>query len=290
MKLALNLFALTFLVGRVAGQCSLCPGGSDSITDPDYKITSLSPTCGDVEAELSSVKEKDCDAELLKKNVEFDFSSACCSDVSTQSIACPICEEGLFVYPDIQIPNATIPITCGEVETISTFVSDGDSFTCKQFKGIAKAVCCGDENGPIGGCGICPPQAALVLGKKVIPGTATTCKEYDTQMKVTDSCSRPDVNYDFQAFCGCTGVEVPNTCDFCYGNFADPDVEVPGSGGATCGDFERLTPFIEADACDIYTETCCSTPKPEPEDDSASQALSVLVLVTLSAVTIFSQL
>ena len=134
MKLISGLVAFSLFIKGAAGQCSLCPGGYSAIENPTYKIHSLAPSCEEVDAGLAGVEDKDCDNELALVNFEFDFSTACCSDISLQSIACSICPEDLYLHPDVLLPNTTIPITCGEVEIISSFVSDGDSFTCKQIK------------------------------------------------------------------------------------------------------------------------------------------------------------
>ena len=296
MKIVLNFIAFALAIGSASGQCSLCPSGSGSIEDADYKIHDLADSCGDIDARLAGVDDGDCEAELLSTNFEFDYSAACCSDVSVESISCGLCPEGQWVInPMVTVPNRTL--TCGEVEKMAGFVSDGDSFTCKQFRAVGSESCCGTSYYS-GQCQVCPPFASLVSGAKQIPGLGLTCQQLDQSLNILpeENCTEVKVqaeflNYDIQAFCGCTGVTPASTCQFCRGKFTNQDTEVAGSGGALCADFERLESFIKPDSCSTYKDACCEMPTKPPTTDAAHTTSSFLVVVALSVMTLlFSQL
>lgn len=308
MKLISGLVAFSLFIKGAIGQCSLCPGGYSAIEDPTYKIHSLAPSCEEVDAGLAGVEDKDCDNELALVNFEFDFSTACCSDISLQSIACSICPEDLYLHPDVLLPNTTIPITCGEVEIIASFVSDGDSFTCKQIKAIGKAECCGDK---IEECTLCPAESFMEAGANIIPGSSKSCKDYEKELNEAEDCAAAKdelagVNYNIQTFCGCTGIGPSNTCEFCENSLLNEFTEVPGSGGAVCGDFRLLAPSIEGNACSLYIETCCSSsptapnPAPTPTDSpepgptntgsGAAQMSSFLLFIAFVAILVVLEL
>ena len=175
---------------------------------------------------------------------------------------------------------------------------DGSTCTCESSS--VNLVCQSNptESPVPSTCTICPPQASMVSGSRIIPGSDMTCEEYNNELMMVgeDNCTSvkseiTNVNYDVQAFCGCTGVTPANTCRFCNGQLKDPDTEIDGSGGAVCADYERLENFIYPNSCSTYKDACCEMPTKPPTTDAAHTTSSFLVVVALSVITLlFSQL
>ncbi|CAJ1951402.1 unnamed protein product [Cylindrotheca closterium] len=140
MKVLFNIFAIILLIEAAAAQtCSLCPGGSGSITDPNAKLGTS--TCGKVESDLNRIPNAACTAMSLSVNFYFDYSAFCCSDVPTpEKETCDVCKDGYIIMQDeIQTPGNNLVGTCGELKLASFYAEAGPACNILQEAAIS---CC----------------------------------------------------------------------------------------------------------------------------------------------------
>lgn len=140
MKTVFNIFVTLLLIDVVAGQsCSLCPGGSGSITDP---YATLGPnTCKTAESQLTAVPSAACTAMTLGVNFYFDMTAFCCSDVPTPTEpTCDVCKDGYIIMKDdIPTPGNNLVSTCGELKFASYYAEAGPACNILQDAAIT---CC----------------------------------------------------------------------------------------------------------------------------------------------------
>jgi hypothetical protein len=143
MKTSLNLLAFFVLLGRVSGQCSLCPGGSSSITDTNAVLVPdsiLDQTCGEIEADVATAADADCDGKKVTTNVEINYSAFCCSDVQPSN-SCPFCDgfdidENEAVPPDL----SNFINTCGEAAALAVYLTG--TTICDTVVNVGSESCC----------------------------------------------------------------------------------------------------------------------------------------------------
>jgi hypothetical protein len=279
MKIVLNLLAWSVMAVSVSGQCSLCPGGATSISNVNAQLHALAESCGVLEAGVSA-SSTNCNAVVDAVNVEFDFTSFCCSDAGVANIECAFCEGGAF-DPTKVLSVETNPqgLTCEEAKGITDFTRNSE--TCRQIL-VSTEGCCEAA------CSVCPTGSTMSDGNRLLPGQSLTCGDFDVELgtiTAEDTCTAqlaPFADYDLAAYCGCTGVPSPSNCDFCEFGLDDRNAIVADTGGFTCSQFERLADFIKSPGvCDTWQE-CCSGRPANTDITIASSANGLsLVLATL---------
>lgn len=293
MKTSFSILSIALLVSQVAGQCSLCPGGSRSISDIRAELVKGGPTCGDIDDKVRTEGTDDnlCTSAKDDVNSEFDYSKFCCSDVTINNIQCSFCNGRAFDVNRI-LPADTNPqgLTCGEAKSMADVTKDKDSFTCQQIL-AANAGCCEPS------CSICPLGSTLENGSRVLPGQETlTCEAFNLELDssaTTTECTAkkaPFTDYDLASYCGCSGQNPPNRCNYgeeCPNGIADRSQVVEGAFGLTCGQFERLSDYIRTTAvCDKWAECCRSDGTVAPAsgalDSRASKLATIFTLGVLS--------
>jgi hypothetical protein len=279
MKIGLNLLAWSVMAVSVSGQCSLCPGGATSISNVNAQLHDLADSCGVIEAGVSA-SSTNCNAVVSAVNVEFDFTSFCCSDTGVANIECAFCEGGSFDATKVlSIETNPQGLTCEEAKGITDYTRNSE--TCRQIL-VSTAECCEAS------CALCPTGSTMSDGNRLLPGQSVTCGDFDVELgaiTAEDTCTAklvPFADYDLEAYCGCTGVPNPNNCDFCEFGLEDRNAIVADTGGFTCSQFERLADFIKSPGvCDTWQE-CCSGRPANTDITIASSANGLsLVLATL---------
>ncbi|KAL3933166.1 MAG: hypothetical protein SGBAC_010520, partial [Bacillariaceae sp.] len=99
MKTSFSILSIALLVAQVAGQCSLCPGGSRSISDIRAQLVKNGKTCGDIDDMVALEGGTDtntCTAAKADVNSEFNYASFCCSDITISNIQCTFCNGNAF--------------------------------------------------------------------------------------------------------------------------------------------------------------------------------------------------
>jgi hypothetical protein len=135
MRVLFNIFACLLLIDTVAGQCSLCPGGSSSLINPGAKLGQQ--TCEDVEARLSPIPSAVCNAMTLGENFHFDYSAFCCADVKSSTPSCDICSPGYVILQEnIQTPANNLVSTCGEALLAANYAESSASCNVLQEAGV----------------------------------------------------------------------------------------------------------------------------------------------------------
>lgn len=294
MKTSLLSFAL--LVAQVAGQCSVCPGGSSSISDIRAQLVKDGPTCGEIDDKVKAMGTDDNQCTLAKDDVnsEFDYSKFCCDDVRITNIQCSLCNGRAFDLNRI-LPADTNPqgLTCGQTKALADVTVGKDSFTCQNIL-AASAGCCEAS------CSICPLGSTLGDGTRVMPGQETlTCEQFNLELQATNNtreCNTkkaPYNDFDLTSYCGCTGKKAPALCPYTE-NCAlgiDDRSKVVDKSTLTCSNFERVADFIRTSSvCDNW-KACCRSPAPEPQSgalDSSSTTTMLATIVTLGVLSLFS--
>jgi hypothetical protein len=256
------------------------------------------PSCGDIDDKVlveGGTDDISCTAAKDDVNSEFDYSKFCCSDVTINNIQCILCDGRNFDFNRI-LPADTNPqgLSCGEAKDMADVTVGQDSFTCKQIL-AANAGCC-DES-----CSICPLGSTLENGSRVLPGQDTlTCAVFNLELGTSENTSEcnakkaPFTDYDLAAYCGCSGENPPETCDYaqeCPDGIADRSKVVEGAFGLTCGQFERLADFIRTGSvCNRWKECCRTAATVETAsgalDSKASKLATILTLGVLSLLSV----
>lgn len=263
MKTSIRILSFALLAAHVAGQCSLCPGGSRSITDIRAELVAGKGTCGELEDKVALAGTTDalCTSAVDDVNDEFDYSKFCCSDVAISNIQCSFCNGRAFDVNRI-LPAVTNPqqLTCGESKAIADVTKDKDSVTCQSLL-AATAGCCEAS------CSVCPLGSVLQDGQRVLPGQDTlTCEAFNLNLGTSEStreCNSkkaPFSDFDLESYCGCSGQRAPERCTFCENGIADRNQVVSGTDGLTCGSFERLADFIDSNSVCNDWQACCRSP------------------------------
>lgn len=286
MKLILNLVVSALMAVGVAGQCSLCPGGSDSITDVNAQLIATVDSCGVIEARLNGVSNANCVAARAEENTEFDQTAFCCSDATVSNVECLFCGGGSF-DPERVLGPETNPngFTCAEAKTIVDYTKDSSSVTCRSLLNI-NAGCCQAS------CSICPQGSTMTNGARLLPGQTLTCGDLDVALGLAateEACTaqlQAFADYDLAAYCECSGSPSPRTCDFCEFGIADRTAVVPETGGLTCSQFERLADYIKSDGvCSDWQGCCNGPPGTIAPASSSTKAMFVAVAIMTTAVT-----
>mmetsp|Transcript_32546 Transcript_32546/g.78999 ORF Transcript_32546/g.78999 Transcript_32546/m.78999 type:complete len:299 (-) Transcript_32546:97-993(-) len=298
MKTSFSILSIALLVAQIAGQCSLCPGGSRSITDIRAELVSGGLTCGDIDDKVRTEGTDDalCTAAKDDVNSEFDYSKFCCSDLTISNIQCNFCNGRKFDVNRI-LPADTNPqgLTCGEAKAMADVTIGKDSFTCQNIL-AANADCCDTA------CSICPLGSSLDNGSRVLPGQDTlTCEDFNLELGASENTSEcnakkaPFSDYDLDSYCGCSGQKPPETCNFvqeCADGIEDRSMAVEGAFGLTCGSFERVADYIKTSkVCDKWKACCRSeetvtTARSGAMDSRISKLAAALTLGVLSLLSV----
>eukprot|EP00980_Cylindrotheca_fusiformis_P002018 scaffold444_cov109-Cylindrotheca_fusiformis.AAC.15 len=132
------------LVASVSAQCSLCPGGSSAITDPDAIMVTgsvLDESCREIEEKVSAVSNSACGAMLASTNEDVNYSAFCCSNVQPSN-SCDFC-SGVNIDELQRIPSDLSPFlrTCGETADFAVYITGRES--CLQLNnGVGREICC----------------------------------------------------------------------------------------------------------------------------------------------------
>jgi hypothetical protein len=135
MRVFFNIVACLLLIETVAGQCSLCPGGSSSLINPSAKLGPS--TCEQVAAQLTPVPSAVCNAMVLSANFYFDYSAFCCADVRSSTPTCDICSPGYAILQEnISTPANNLVSTCGEAKLAAHYAESSASCNIIQEAGM----------------------------------------------------------------------------------------------------------------------------------------------------------
>lgn len=288
MKIILLALLLTSLAAPAAAQsaCSICPGGAGEIGDPDYPA--LGQTCGELDllAVATGDQGLDCDTFVASLNTNIDSSAICCDDV-VFPLTCDLCSGGTIGDPLFVPEFGTFTCEQYAVQADATINSD----MCDDLQTGVALFCCDDIPG-VDRCSLCPEGSTLGSPGLELPfdggGEFVTCEDIDNTLSFIprddESCIEVQSNFneiiDFQAFCGCSGVELPGICSFCGpddlvidpeklivfdddDNFDDDNVDDDDAidFDPTCGTINLLAPFLTDEvACSDITDLiplCC---------------------------------
>jgi hypothetical protein len=149
----------------------------------------------------------------------------------------------------------------------------------------------GFESGDDFACFVCPDQKLPQNLDRILPFLApppapqsntippaeatTTCGMLASMVESVNDAAKcfeliyPSVPVDLQSFCGCSNAKTWDFCSLCEEGqpLANPDLNVPGTGGLTCIALQEYMRFITApDSCSAMAETAretCCTPLPD---------------------------
>jgi hypothetical protein len=275
MKIILKFLALSVAVSSVSAKCPLCPDGA-KVADASLLLIPNGETCGDVEDSIKDVSGGKCDAALAEAVSEFDFAFFCCDAVTTTTVECPICEGADF--DPLVVPSEEVnpqQLTCEGIKMIADLTKGSDSFTCQQMQVFADQGCCVPRPA---GCSVCPSGSTMGSGNLIMPGGSITCAAFDVELgsqTSEESCTTtlsPYTDYDIAAYCGCTGVAAPATCEGCAAGITGANALVSGTGGQKCSEFEDLADFVVS-GCSNWQECCASEVTPQ----SAAAGISLVM-------------
>lgn len=284
----INLFAWSFMAVSVSGQCSLCPGGATSISNVNAQLHGLADTCGVIEAKVAA-SSTNCASVVAAENVEFDFTSYCCSDSGAANIECAFCAGGAF-DPTKVVSAETNPqgLTCEEAKEILDFTKSGES--CRLIQ-LSVDDCCEPA------CSVCPAGSTMSNGSRLLPGQSQSCGDFDVALGAIVSeatCTAqlaPFADYDLAAYCGCTGSPSPSNCDFCTDGLTDRTAVVEDTGGLTCSQFERLADYIKSPGvCTTWQECCSPAPTNGPITTASANGLSLVLASVVGIAALLVQL
>jgi hypothetical protein len=255
--------------------CTLCPGGA-AATNPDLVVPqSGGLSCTQMEDYLSYITDE-ASCQLIA-----DSSAVCCRPVES----CPVCEGALYNQDKFYDPYG---LPCADIGYAPEF---GSPMTCDDIQTRFPYFC--ECEGADPQCTLCqlgelPPEM-----DKDIPLLGTTCKEVNdyASIRLTSECAEEKASWSFDAsaYCGCTGFEPPDQCDFCpSGQIVRDTAKVPElAGTSACSELEDFTKYVtDASLCSTLQKfglECCVDPNAPTEAPSPGPPLSPTVAPAPSA-------
>eukprot|EP00980_Cylindrotheca_fusiformis_P017764 scaffold5605_cov128-Cylindrotheca_fusiformis.AAC.5 len=276
-------------IARAVGQCSLCSNNNNSValgsraesnSSASFRPNTRTPTatqqtCQELDEFLAesipvtntSETVAACKELRDQESADFQLSEFCgCPeddkfDEEEEAPAPPTGTCGFCSLENVYDVNRTIDDggiwTCGDLAEMAPFVKS--SLLCDDFQ-KSIPLCCSDF---VSTCSVCGEGSTLTLPDRVlqwaIVENTTTCDVANQYLAIhhknEDACNSAQEEMqntngvDLASYCGCSGAEPPNTCQFCSAdNLWDADLIVYND--TTCGHLAERAPFVTS------TEMC----------------------------------
>lgn len=276
MKITKVWLVGSLLVVGTAGQCSLCSDSNSSewLTRPDTIIPTTQQTCRELDTFLADLipttnttdTQADCNALRDEENTNIYLSGYCgCPEEPPATTgSCNFCTLENVYDADRKIDDSSV-WTCGNLAELTPFVTN--PMLCDEFQ---KSVpqCCSDFQST---CTLCGGDGSTTMEtpEKVLwNDEEMTCELANQYLAVNhnndDACNAQRVadskGVDLVSYCGCSGAEPPNTCQFCS-DLWNADFVVYND--TTCGDLAEMAPFLtNNELCSedflAFAPLCCS--------------------------------